>query len=70
MNPDLPVARQHLTLSAADGYPLVATLYTASAVPCRAHLLIAGATGVPQGFHGRALVWWARLWLTEQHRSH
>ncbi|MEN9842580.1 MAG: hypothetical protein RLZZ612_409 [Pseudomonadota bacterium] len=53
MSPDLSVIPQHLTLNAADGYPLVATLYTAPAVPCRAHLLMAGATGVPQRFYRR-----------------
>jgi len=40
-----------LPLAARDGYPLVATRYCA-ANP-QAHLLIAGATGVPQGFYRR-----------------
>ncbi|MFL6659829.1 MAG: alpha/beta fold hydrolase [Massilia sp.] len=39
-------------LTAADGYALSATRYSPSG-PARAHLVIAGATGVPQGFYRR-----------------
>ncbi len=45
------VRSEPLQLLAADGYPLQATLY--SAIRPRAHLLVAGATGVPQGFYRR-----------------
>jgi predicted alpha/beta hydrolase len=38
-------------LPALDGYPLTATLYNAPEPV--AQLLIAGATGVPQGFYRR-----------------
>ncbi len=44
-------ASQGITLHAADGYQLVATLYAATAP--RAQLIVAGATGVPQGFYRR-----------------
>lgn len=47
-----PSTAQELTLTAADGYPLAATLYPATG-PTRAHLVMAGATGVPQGFYRR-----------------
>jgi predicted alpha/beta hydrolase len=40
------------TLTAADGYVLSATRYLPSR-PARAHLVVAGATGVPQGFYRR-----------------
>jgi len=41
-----------LTLSAADGYPVTAIRY-ASPGPTRAHLIVAGAVGVPQRFYRR-----------------
>ncbi len=41
-----------LTLTTADGYPIAATRYP-SLGPTRAHLVMAGATGVPQGFYRR-----------------
>lgn len=41
-----------LTLKAADGYPIVATLYPAAGAT-RAHLVMAAATGVPQGYYRR-----------------
>lgn len=42
-----------VTLIAADGYRLGATLFPAANGKVRAHLLMAGATGVPQGFYRR-----------------
>ena len=42
----------HRQLVAADGYPIAATLYAAPG-PARAHLVVAGATGVPQAFYRR-----------------
>ena len=39
-----------LTLTAADGYPVTAIRY-ASPGPTRAHLIVAGAVGVPQRFY-------------------
>ena len=39
-----------IALAARDGYPLAALRYHASSAP-RAHLLVAGATGVPQRFY-------------------
>ncbi|MGB3596689.1 alpha/beta hydrolase family protein [Pseudomonas neustonica] len=45
------IASQALTLTAADGYPLSATLYPASQ-PI-GQLLVGSATGVPQGFYRR-----------------
>lgn len=51
---------QRLTLSAADGYPIAATLYSANAAAnagpaghARGHLIVAPATGVPQGYYRR-----------------
>ncbi|WP_426106706.1 alpha/beta fold hydrolase [Massilia sp. TSP1-1-2] len=41
-----------LTLTTADGYPIAATRYPAHGT-ARAHLVMAGATGVPQGFYRR-----------------
>jgi predicted alpha/beta hydrolase len=41
-----------LTIHAADGYPLAALRYRAQG-PERARLIVAGATGVPQGFYRR-----------------
>lgn len=46
--PDVP-----LELRAADGYRLAATRYALRGAPPRAHLVVAGATGVPQGFYRR-----------------
>lgn len=43
---------QRIVLHAADGYALTALRYTAAA-PLRGHLVVAGATGVPQGFYRR-----------------
>jgi len=45
-------ATEQLTLHAADGYPLVATLYPAAGATL-AHLVVANATGVPQGYYRR-----------------
>ena len=42
----------NLTLTTADGYPLAATRYPARGAT-RGHLVMAGATGVPQGFYRR-----------------
>ena len=42
----------NLTLITADGYRIGATHYPAHG-PTRAHLVMAGATGVPQGFYRR-----------------
>ena len=41
-----------MTLSAGDGYPITAIRYP-SRTPARAHLIIAGAVGVPQRFYRR-----------------
>lgn len=41
---------RQLTLKAADGYPLSAVIYPAAG-QARGHLVVAGATGVPQGFY-------------------
>ena len=46
-----PLAPRPLKLSAADGYPLAATLYPASK-PI-GQILVGSATGVPQGFYRR-----------------
>lgn len=43
---------ERLTLHAADGYPLAAHRYH-STTPPRAHLVVGGATAVPQGFYKR-----------------
>jgi predicted alpha/beta hydrolase len=43
---------ESLTLTTADGYSIAAKHYRAQG-PVRAHLVIAGATGVPQGFYRR-----------------
>lgn len=43
---------QNLTLTTADGYAIAATRYPAKGAT-RAHLVMAGATGVPQGFYRR-----------------
>ena len=43
---------EKLELRAADGYPLAAMCYRARG-PEQARLLVAGATGVPQGFYRR-----------------
>lgn len=45
-----PSEPEHITLRAADGYPLTALRYPATA-PLRGHLVMAGATGVPQLFY-------------------
>ncbi|QGZ39220.1 putative alpha/beta hydrolase [Pseudoduganella flava] len=42
----------NITIRAADGYPLAATRYLPDG-PERARLVVAGATGVPQGFYRR-----------------
>jgi predicted alpha/beta hydrolase len=56
MNPDTGGTSwrepERVTLSAADGYRLTATRY-AAAGPTRAHLVVAGAVGVPQRFYRR-----------------
>ncbi|MCG2584404.1 alpha/beta fold hydrolase [Massilia sp. TS11] len=48
----MPHAPQHLHLHAADGYRLSATRYPAHGA-VRGKIVIAGATGVPQGFYRR-----------------
>ncbi|MGQ3058882.1 MAG: alpha/beta fold hydrolase, partial [Nevskia sp.] len=48
--PDVRI--ETLLLTAADGYPLSARRYR-SPTPARAHLVIGGATAVPQGFYKR-----------------
>lgn len=50
--PNLPPQPERLTLVAADGYRLAAVRYRGHG-PARAHLVVAGATGVPQGFYRR-----------------
>ena len=45
-------AAEALALRAADGYVLAARRYLARGAP-RSHLVLAGATGVPQGFYRR-----------------
>jgi predicted alpha/beta hydrolase len=49
---DTPIDGTPITLVTADGYHLSATCYTAAA-PVIGHLVIAGATGVPQRFYRR-----------------
>lgn len=46
------VRTERLILNAADGYPLVAHRYH-SPTPPQAHLVVGGATAVPQGFYKR-----------------
>ena len=46
------IRAEPLTLHAADGYPLAALRYR-SPTPPRAHLVVGGATAVPQGFYKR-----------------
>ena len=43
---------ERLTLTTADGTPVVTLRYRTKEAP-RAHLVVAGATGVPQGFYRR-----------------
>ncbi len=43
---------KRVTLLAVDGYPITAIRY-ATAGPARAHVIVAGAIGVPQGFYRR-----------------
>lgn len=50
MTPDTDI--ENLTLTTADGYPIAATRYPARG-ETRGHLVMAGATGVPQGFYRR-----------------
>lgn len=50
--PKQDVRIERLTLTAADGYALAALRYR-SPTPPRAHLVIGGATAVPQGFYKR-----------------
>lgn len=55
MNPSpvpSPGQPERLVLTAADGYRLAALRYR-SPVPTRAHLVVGGATAVPQGFYKR-----------------
>ncbi|MEW6342009.1 MAG: alpha/beta fold hydrolase [Paraburkholderia sp.] len=47
---------ESVTLLAEDGYRLAARKYVADE-PARAHLIVAGATGVPQGFYQRFAVY-------------
>jgi predicted alpha/beta hydrolase len=46
------IAPQTVTLTAADGYALQALRYPAQGIS-KGHLIVAGATGVPQGFYRR-----------------
>ena len=46
------VRTERLTLTAADGYPLVAHRFHSPSPP-RGHLVVGGATAVPQGFYKR-----------------
>jgi predicted alpha/beta hydrolase len=46
------IRAESLTLRAADGYPLAALRYRSPTTP-RAHLVVGGATAVPQGFYKR-----------------
>jgi predicted alpha/beta hydrolase len=50
--PHSGVSAEPVSLFAADGYRLAARRY-AAAGDCRARLIVAGATGVPQGFYRR-----------------
>lgn len=52
MNPEPAPAGEPLPLRAADGFRLMALRYPAQGRP-RGHLVVAGATGVPQGFYRR-----------------
>jgi len=47
----MTIQQQQLRLTAADGYPLVGTLYEAR--DAVAIIIVASATGVPQGFYRR-----------------
>ena len=47
-----PLPAERIRLQAADGYTITALRYSAS-VPLRGHLVLAGATGVPQRFYRR-----------------
>ncbi|MBV1775306.1 alpha/beta fold hydrolase [Burkholderiaceae bacterium DAT-1] len=53
MSPDAiqPIPRS-LILPTQDGFPISATLYPGQ-LPLKGHLVVAGATGVPQGFYRR-----------------
>jgi len=42
-----------LTIRAADGYPLACTLYSSTQLIRHGTIIVAGATGVPQGFYRR-----------------
>ena len=44
------VRTERLTLTATDGYPLVAHRFHSPTSP-QAHLVVGGATAVPQGFY-------------------
>ena len=48
----MSTAATPVTLTTADGYAISALRYPATAAP-RGHLVVAGATGVPQGFYRR-----------------
>ncbi len=48
---------ERVLLHAADGYPLAGHYFSASSGPARAHLVVAGATAVPQRFYRRFAVW-------------
>ncbi len=52
MGNDMGDLAHSLTIHAADGYPLAATIYPASGTP-RGHLIVGSATGVPQGYYRR-----------------
>ena len=43
---------QNIKLIAKDGYPIAATKFTAKS-PVKSHIIVAGATGVPQKFYRR-----------------
>lgn len=46
------IASKDFIIEAADGYPIACTLYEASS-EVRGRIVVAGATGVPQGFYRR-----------------
>ncbi len=54
-----PISAEPQTITAADGYPLATTRYTAS-TPARATIIVAGATGVAQRFYRRFAEYAAR----------
>lgn len=49
---DSGAGEERITLTAADGYPIGAIRYPAAGL-ARAHIVVAGATGIPQSFYRR-----------------